>query len=321
LDATLAVRKLRPSSQPPASTPSLTLTHPLHTVHTPTSLSGGRSCETYSEDPLVIGTLGAQIIDGAMHGNDGASAPYLKMIVAAKHGTAYQTESNRFGFNDIVTAHDIAATYLPAWELAARCDVPGAGCVTGYMCAYPALNSVPLCASAWFSGLMRQWGMGSDPSHAGGSYTQGDCGALDDISDRHHWNNLTKVQAMAYVLNQATADIDCGGALPGNALPAVAAGLTTMAKVEASLARTLTLQFLAGRFDPLQAQPYTTLPFEAVDAPASLALANEGAQQGMVLLRNDGGLLPLTPGARLACIGPHCNTTVDLMGNYFEQRW
>jgi hypothetical protein len=40
--------------------------------------------ETYSEDPIVIGLLGGQIIDGAMHGSDGASAPYLKMIIAAK---------------------------------------------------------------------------------------------------------------------------------------------------------------------------------------------------------------------------------------------
>ena len=156
----------------------------------------GRDCETYSEDPIVIGLLGGQIIDGAMHGSDGSSAPYLKMIVAAKHGTAYQVETNRFAFNDIrkcaclwrqpspsacplhaflllpgvsaVSMHDLTATYLPAWELVASCDVPGqgelgwvgcvavtrvsslsppplnddAGCVTGYMCAYDAINSV-----------------------------------------------------------------------------------------------------------------------------------------------------------------------------------
>ena len=39
-----------------------------------------------------------------------------------------------------------------------------------------------------------------------------------------------------------------------------------------------------------------------------------------VLLRNDMNLLPLTPGVAIACIGPHCLTTEDLMGNYFEQR-
>jgi len=62
-----------------------------------------------------------------MHGSDGAGAPYLKMIVAAKHGTGYQVETNRFAFNDVLSVHDITATYLPAWELVASCDVPGQG--------------------------------------------------------------------------------------------------------------------------------------------------------------------------------------------------
>jgi hypothetical protein len=52
--------------------------------------------------------------------------------------------------------------------------------------------------------------------------------------------------------------------------------------LEASLTRTLTLQFLAGRFDPLDRQPYTNLQFEEVDSAASQALAADGALQGMV---------------------------------------
>ena len=52
--------------------------------------------------------------------------------------------------------------------------------------------------------------------------------------------------------------------------------------LEDSLTRILTLQFLAGRFDPLENQTYTQLTFDEVDAPTSRALANEGAQQGMV---------------------------------------
>jgi hypothetical protein len=44
-----------------------------------------------------------------------------------RHGTAYQVETNRFAFNDIVSVHDITATYLPAWELVASCNVSGQG--------------------------------------------------------------------------------------------------------------------------------------------------------------------------------------------------
>lgn len=52
--------------------------------------------------------------------------------------------------------------------------------------------------------------------------------------------------------------------------------------LDASLTRILTLQFLAGRFDPLEGQMYTELAFDEVDAPSSRALAADGAQQGMV---------------------------------------
>ena len=65
------------------------------------------------------------------------------------------------------------------------------------------------------------------------------------------------------------------------------------------------LQFLAGRFDPLDNQPYTRIPFEAIDADEHRALAFDAALQGMVLLRNDDALLPLTPGVQaIAVIGP-----------------
>lgn len=108
--------------------------------------------------------------------------------------------------------------------------------------------------------------------------------------------------------------------------------------LDASLTRILTLQFLAGRFDPLENQTYTNLTFDEVDTADSQALTAEGAQQGMVsvivireggmrcrvrsatslidqvLLRNDKSLLPLSPGIKIACIGPHCITTEDLMG-------
>lgn len=52
--------------------------------------------------------------------------------------------------------------------------------------------------------------------------------------------------------------------------------------LDASITRTLTLQFLAGRFDPLENQTYTELTFDEVDTEASRAATAEGAQQGMV---------------------------------------
>ena len=277
----------------------------------------GRQVETYSEDSAYNGVLGAAIVSGTQEGADGGASGggYMKMFVAAKHATAYQVEDNRFDRNENITQHDLSDTYYPAWEA-----VVEEGKAAGVMCSYNGINGVPSCGSTLLlTELLKEtWGMGSH--WQGGSYVQGDCGAMENLYRTYHYAaNLTYAAAVA--LN-AGGDVDCGNALPGYLAQAIALGLTTESALDASLTRTYTLQFLAGRFDPLPLQPYTRIPFEAIDSPAHRALAYESGVQGLVLLRNDGGLLPLSAaaGAALAVVGPHGNTTGDLMGNYFEQR-
>jgi len=279
----------------------------------------GRAQETFSEDPFVIGTLGALMIDGTAHGTDGFDAPYLKTIVISKHATGYQVENDRFGFNPNFSPHDIAATYLPAWEIAASCSTPGQGCFSGYMCAYDSVYGLPMCASDWFRPLMESYGLGQHKYN--GSYIQADCAAVKHIQ-RGVLKNFTMTQAVAWILNNNAVDKECGGILfmPNGALAAISQNLTTVETVDASISRTLTLQFLTGRFDPVEKQTYTNIGFEAMDSPTSQALAWEAAAQGATLLRNDKGALPFTPGSSVACIGPFCNVTSDLLGNYWSIR-
>jgi hypothetical protein len=280
----------------------------------------GRQVETYSEDPWATGQFGASIVAGAQQGSDGGASGngFLKLIVAVKHATAYQVENNRFARNENITAHDLADTFYPAWEA-----VMEQGQASGFMCAYPAVNGVPCCADEFFmTELMKDtWGMGS--SHGGGSYVQGDCGAIENIASAHHYaSNTTFAAAMAL---DAGADVDCGRGFPGQLGLALELGLTTEQELDASLARTYTMQMLAGRFDPPALQPYMSIPFEAIKSAAHSALSFESGLQGMVLLRNDKGLLPLStdaaaaaPAYKLALVGPLANSN-DLAGNYYEQ--
>jgi beta-D-xylosidase 4 len=169
-----------------------------------------------------------------------------------------------------------------------------------------------MCGNALFeTSLMKEtWGLGLK----GGSYVQSDCGAIENIASRYHYAaNATYAAAIA--LNAGT-DVDCGQAFPQELERAIAMGLTTESTLDASISRTYTLQFLAGRFDPLPAQPYAAIPFEAIGSPENIALATESALQGMVLLRND-GVLPLAAGARLAVVGPFANLS-SIAGNYYE---
>jgi hypothetical protein len=56
-----------------------------------------------------------------------------------------------------------------------------------------------------------------------------------------------------------------------------------------------------GRFDPLESQPYTNIPFSALGSPAHTALSFDGALQGKPVPRHS----PLPPNS-IACPLPTC---------------
>jgi beta-glucosidase-like glycosyl hydrolase len=61
------------------------------------------------------------------------------------------------------------------------------------------------------------------------------------------------------------------------------------------------------------------IPFEDIGGARSQAVSLDSAYQGMVLLRNDFDLLPLSPCvSSIAVIGPLANSS-DLSGNYYEE--
>ena len=176
-----------------------------------------------------------------------------------------------------------------------------------------------MCAAPWFREHLVAAGLGA--TRFGSSYVQSDCRAIDSLR-RGPLANFTPLEAVGWVLNTSSCDVDCPGHdMPSLAWPSVNAGLAPASALDTIATRLLTLQFLTGRFDPVDVQPFTRIGLDAVDSAAARALAHDAALQGIVLLRNDGALLPLTPGSHaLACVGPYCNATADFLGNYFVTR-
>ena len=87
------------------------------------------------------------------------------------------------------------------------------------------------------------------------------------------------------------------------------------AAIDEAVRRVLRIKFRAGVFDAPYADPARET--QTVMRPEFRAAAREIAARSMVLLKNDGGVLPLAASARtIAVIGPLADARHDMMGNW-----
>ena len=98
-------------------------------------------------------------------------------------------------------------------------------------------------------------------------------------------------------------------------LEAVQSGRIELAVLDESVRRVLAMKFKLGLFDnPTGAVGSVA---QAFDQPAHRALARTIARQSLVLLKNDGALLPLAPAlGSIAVIGPNAHVARHLVGDY-----
>lgn len=113
--------------------------------------------------------------------------------------------------------------------------------------------------------------------------------------------------------------MDCGPFLAQYTEGAVRQGKVSELLVDYALANTMTVQMRLGMFDgDPSRQPFGNLGPGDVCTPAHQNLALEAALQGIVLLKNDRRVLPLSPSRyrTVAVIGPNSDATVTMIGNY-----
>ncbi|RDX70314.1 putative beta-D-xylosidase 2, partial [Mucuna pruriens] len=263
----------------------------------------GRGQETPGEDPVLAGRYAASYVRG-LQGTDGNR---LKVAACCKHFTAYDLDNwngvDRFHFNAQVSKQDIEDTF----------DVPFRMCVSegnvaSVMCSYNQVNGVPTCADP---NLLKKTVRGL--WHLDG-YIVSDC---DSVVTNIIHQRQKKLLPMP--LKQASLDLDCGPFLALHTQDAVKKGLLSEADVNGALVNTLTVQMRLGMFDgDPSTHTYGNLGPKDVCKPAHQQLALEAARQGIVLLKNTGPILPLSPQRHrtVAVIGPNSNATVTMIGNY-----
>ncbi len=262
----------------------------------------GRGQETYGEDPFLTSRLGISFVKGLQ----GTNPDFFKVIATPKHFAVHSgPESDRHRFNATPTAHDLWETYLPAFR-ATIVDAK-AGSI---MCAYNALDGFPACAShELLDQILRgYWGFKG--------FVTSDCGAIDDFFEaKAHHTSADKATAAAEGIKRGT-DTNCGSTYLALG-EAVKRGLVTEAEIDVSLKRLFRARFQLGLFDPPAQVPYNSIPFSVVGSSEHHALALETARKSMVLLKNEGGALPLKHSLRtIAVVGPNAASLSALEGNY-----
>ncbi|CAN6239393.1 unnamed protein product [Urochloa humidicola] len=273
----------------------------------------GRGQETPGEDPTMTGKYAAVFVRGvqgyAIAGP--VNSTDLEASACCKHFTAYDLENwkgvTRYVFDAQVTAQDLEDTYNPPFKSCVE-----DGHASGIMCSYNRVNGVPTCADYnLLSKTARQtWGFYG--------YITSDCDAVSIIHDAQGYAK-TAEDAVADVL-KAGMDVNCGSYVQQHGASALQQGKITEQDIDRALHNLFTVRMRLGLFngDPRRNR-YGNIGADQVCTPEHQNLALEAAQDGIVLLKNDAGALPLSKSsvASLGVIGFNANDAKRLLGNYF----
>ncbi|XP_027106327.1 beta-xylosidase/alpha-L-arabinofuranosidase 2 [Coffea arabica] len=269
----------------------------------------GRGQETPGEDPTLTSNYAAAFVRGLQQRDDG-DKDRLKVASCCKHYTAYDLDNwkgiQRYTFNALVTQQDLDDTFQPPFK---SCVLDGN--VASVMCSYNQVNGKPTCGDPdLLSGIVRgKWNLNG--------YIVTDCDSLDVIFNNQHYTK-TPEETVALTLN-AGVDLNCGSFLAKNGVSAVNKGLVNESVIDRALTNNFATLMRLGFFDgDPKKQLYGNLGPKDVCTPENQELAREAARQGIVLLKNTAGSLPLSPAVikSLAVIGPNAQATHTMLGNY-----
>ncbi|MGN0457806.1 MAG: glycoside hydrolase family 3 C-terminal domain-containing protein [Eubacterium sp.] len=257
----------------------------------------GRGQETYGEDPYLTGALGVAFISG-LQGDD---PKYIKTAACAKHFAVHSgPEASRHGFNAVVSKKDMFETYLPSFKRAVK-DAE----VCGVMGAYNRVNGEACCASDTLIQKILRSSWGFD------GYFVSDCGALRDIV-YHHKITKNPVKGAALALNSG-CELECGKLYRRLKL-AYILRYVDRETLKNSAARLLAVRSSLGMFD--ENCPFNSISPSQNVLPEHEELSVKAAEQGIVLLENN-GILPLkNDGQRILVVGYNAENDLAYLGNY-----
>ena len=133
----------------------------------------------------------------------------------------------------------------------------------------------------------------------------------------HHYFPEGNISLVAAASLKAGTDYNCGCVLPSGIPVALSQGILNIEDVNKSVRRILRTLFLLGEFDANV--PYRSWGLDRFDTDSHRSLALDAAMQGLVLLKNDGRILPFDPSTKVALIGPNADNAAAMLSSYVGQ--
>ena len=263
----------------------------------------GRIMEGAGEDPF----LGARIAAARVRGFQGASLSDLDSIAAcAKHYAAYGLAEGGRDYNTVdISEQTLRNVVLPPFHAAEE-----AGVAT-FMNSFNEIGGVPSTASVHLQReiLKGEWGFEG--------FVVSDWGSIGELVAHGVAADLTQAAQLAV---EAGSDMDMEAqAYVSHLVELVESGRVEEARVDDAVRRILRIKFALGLFD----DPYRYSDSEREKAllltEEHLAAARDVARKSIVLLKNEGGILPLEKGGTIAVIGPFAADKNAALGSWRGQ--
>ena len=261
----------------------------------------GRGQETYGEDPYLTSRMGVRFVEGLQEEKDG----FMKAAACAKHFAVHSgPEKLRHCFDATASRQDMYETYLPAFKACVQ-----EAKVEAVMGAYNRTNGEPCCGSRTLllDILRKEWGFTG--------HVVSDCWAIKDFHENHKITK-TPVESAAMAMNNG-CDVNCGCMFP-YLLDAVRGGYVEEERLDEAVTNLMECRMKLGMFEESGTVPFDAIGYEQVDTAENRAVNLEIARKSLVLLKNEGNLLPLDLDKinTIGVIGPNADSRKALVGNY-----
>lgn len=263
----------------------------------------GRQGETYGEDPVLAGALGAAYTRGVQKGETAGR----RTESVAKHFLAFHnSEGGIHGANSMTPERTLEEVYGKPFQAA----ISESG-LRGIMPCYCTLNGEPVSASRKLLTKLLREDMGFD------GLCVSDYGAIGNV---HACQHVCETPEEAGLLcMEAGMDIEMPNPAGYNEKLAAqfAEGKADMAVLDRAVLRVLTAKFRMGLFEhpfALQSDELRSVFSREEDREVSL----QSARESLVLLKNE-GVLPISGNTKkIALIGPHADCARKFFGGYTQ---